>query len=235
MSRLKWHGPGEKKYELGVDQCVLYPINSDAEYRPGVAWNGVTSISETPEGGEASKQYADNVPYLVLTSAEELNGTINAFHSPPEFDQCDGSAEIMKGVSIGQQNRKAFGLCYRTKVGNDVDGQDAGYILHLLYNSKASPSDRTYETVNDSPSATEFSWEYKTAPVDVTGYKPTSLIKINSTLVDPDKLAALEDVLYGSDTDSDGDARLPLPDEVFAILGGDVEAASEARFNSIRS
>lgn len=246
MSRLKWHAAGEKKYELGVDQCVLYPINADAEYRPGVAWNGVISIAETPEGAEPEKQYADNIPYLVLMSAEELNGSINAFQSPPEFDQCDGNAEIMKGVTIGQQDRKAFGLCYRTKVGNDIDGQDAGYILHLLYSAKASPSERTYETVNDSPSATEFSWDYTTTPVDVTGYKPTSLIKIDSTLVDPAALAALEDVLYGSDaaTVDEGDetigsssgteARLPLPDEVFAILGGNVEAASMARFNSLR-
>lgn len=245
MPRIVWDAVGEKKYESGIDHAVLYPVNQSGEYRPGVAWNGVTSIAETPEGAEPEKQYADNIPYLTLMSAEELNGSIGAFQSPPEFDACDGSAQVMKGVTIGQQERKGFGLSYRTKIGNDVDGQDAGYKLHLLYGAKASPSERTYETVNDSPEAMELSWDFSTTPVPVTGYKATSLVVIDSTMVDPDKLAALEDILYGSDaapvddddtTDSSsGEARLPLPDEVFAILGGNVAAASMARFNNMRS
>lgn len=245
MPRIVWDAVGEKKYESGIDHTVLYPINQSGEYRPGVAWNGVTSIAETPEGAEPEKQYADNIPYLTLMSAEELNGSIGAFMSPPEFDACDGNAQVIKGVTIGQQERKGFGLSYRTKIGNDVDGQDAGYKLHLLYGAKASPSERTYETVNDSPEAMELSWDFSTTPVPVTGYKATSLVVIDSTMVDPDKLAALEDVLYGSDTStvdegdttdaSSGEPRLPLPDEVFAILGGDVAAASMARFSNMRS
>lgn len=245
MAKIVWDAVGEKKYESGIDHAVLYPVNQSGEYRPGVAWNGVTSIAETPEGAEPEKQYADNIPYLTLMSAEELNGSINAFMSPPEFDVCDGNAQVMKGVTVGQQERKSFGLSYRTKIGNDVDGQDAGYKLHLLYGAKASPSERTYETVNDSPEAMELSWDFSTTPVPVTGYKSTSLVVIDSTQVDPDRLATLEEILYGSDaatvdesdeTDtSSGEPRLPLPDEVFAILGGNAAAASMARFNNMRS
>lgn len=245
MAKIVWDAVGEKKYESGIDHAVLYPVNQSGEYRPGVAWNGITSIAETPEGAEPEKQYADNIPYLTLMSAEELNGSIGAFMSPPEFDECDGNAQVMKGVVIGQQERKGFGLSYRTKIGNDVDGQDAGYKLHLLYGAKASPSERTYETVNDSPEAMELSWDFSTTPVPVTGYKSTSLVVIDSTQVDPDRLATLEEILYGSDTAtvdesdetdaSSGEPRLPLPDEVFAILGGNAAAASMARFNNMRS
>lgn len=220
MPKLQWDQTGEKLFEVGVDHCVLYPSNADGEFKPGVAWNGITQISETPEGADPEKQYADNIAYLVLMSAEELNGTIEAFMAPPEWNQCDGNAEVARGVVIGQQNRRSFGLSYRTKIGNDVAGQDYGYKLHLLYSARVSPSERTYETINDSPEPITFSWEFTTTPVGVTGYAPTALLTIDSTLVDSEKLAALEDILYGSDDESSTDEpRLPLPDEVFSILG----------------
>lgn len=229
MAKLVWDATGEKLFEAGVDHAVLYPVNQDGEYTPGVAWNGITQISETPEGAEPENQYADNIKYLSLMSAEELNGTIEAFMYPDEWSVCDGSAELTKGVMIGQQNRKAFGLSYRTKIGNDVDGQDHGYKLHLLYGAKASPSERTYETINDSPEPITFSWEYTTTPVNVTGHQPTALVTIDSTKVNATKLAALEAILYGSDdTDSD-DPRLPLPDEVMALLTGTEAEAVAAR------
>lgn len=233
MPRLKWDAPGEKKFEVGVDHAVLYPVNADNEYTPGVAWNGITQISETPEGGEPNKQYADNIPYLTLMSAEELNGLIEALMYPPEWGVCDGSAEVVKGVHIGQQTRKTFGLCYRTKIGNDVEGENYGYKLHLLYGAKVSPSERTYETVNDSPEGMTFSWEFSTTPVGVTGYNPTSLITIDSPDVDEAKLAALEDILFGTDAGTEGGtegtARLPLPDEIFALLKGESGQAAMAR------
>lgn len=242
--RIQWDKIGEKLYEAGVDHCVLYPVNPQGEYTPGVPWNGITSVSETPEGAEPQSQYADNIKYLTIMSAEEHNGTIEAYTAPDEWAQCDGNKEMTKGVVIGQQNRKAFGLSYRTKIGNDTDGQDHGYKLHLLYGAKASPSERTYETINDSPEPISFSWEYTTDPVPVTGALPTSLLTIDSTKVDPDRLAALEDILYGSDasaiddgddtTSSSGtDPRLPLPDEVIALLNNDAAAASYARFNNM--
>lgn len=238
MSRLVWDATGEKKFEAGVDHAVLYPINASGEYRPGVAWNGITQIAESPEGAEPQNQYADNIKYLSLMSAEELNGTIEAYTYPDEWEQCDGSAELTTGVSIGQQERKAFGMSYRTKLGNDVDGQDHGYKLHLLYGAKASPSERTYETINDSPEPISFSWEYTTTPVNVEGHKPTALVTIDSTKVDTAALARLEDVLYGTDAagaeDTEvggvgGEPRLPLPDEVVAILTGDNARAMSAR------
>lgn len=236
MPRIAWDAVGEKYYETGVDRVSLYPVNAQGEYTPGVAWNGVTSISETPEGAEPNDQYADNIKYLSILSAEDLGGTIEAFQSPKEFDACDGAAEVAPGVVIGQQARKPFGLSYRTKIGNDTDGEDHGYKLHLLYGAKASPSERSYETINDSPEAATLSWDYTTTPVPVTGYKPTALITIRSTDVDASKLKALEDILYGTDATAgregeDGtDARLPLPDEVITLLsGGTVESISEAR------
>lgn len=243
MARLVWDAIGEKKYESGVDHCVLYPQAASGEYIPGVAWNGITSIAQSPEGAEPESQYADNQKYLTLMSAEELNGSIGAYMSPPEFDACDGSAEVVKGMTIGQQDRKTFGISYRTKIGNDVDGQDAGYKLHLVYGMKASPSERTYETINDSPEAMELSWDYTTTPVPVKDHKPTASVTIDSTLVDAEKLAALEDILYGSDASgaaleeeevggSSSDPRLPLPDEVAAILGGTSSVA--ARMNARR-
>lgn len=217
MAKITWDGVGEKKYESGVDHCVLYPVNEDKEYKPGVAWNGITSVSETPEGGEPNDQYADNIKYLSLVSAENLNGSIGAYTYPPEFGICDGTAEPTKGMFIGQQSRKMFGLSYRTKIGNDTDGIDHGYKLHLLYGCTASPSERSYETLNDSPDAIEFSWDFSTVPVPVTGYNPTALVTINSTDVDPEKLAKLEEALYGT---VEEDAYLPLPDEVIKILEG---------------
>lgn len=229
MAKIVWDATGEKLFEAGVDHAVLYPLNSQGEYTPGVAWNGITQISETPEGAEPQNQYADNIKYLTLMSAEELKGTIQAYMYPDEWRQCDGSAELVKGVSIGQQNRKAFGLSYRTKIGNDVDELDHGYKLHLLYGAKASPSERTYETINDSPSPISFSWSYTATKVNVKDHQPTALLTIDSTKIDKTKLEALEEILYGSDdTDSD-DPRLPLPDEVIALLTGNEAEAVAAR------
>lgn len=216
MSKIVWDQIGEKKYESGVDHCVLYPINESSQYKPGVAWNGITSVSETPEGGEPNDQYADNIKYLSLVSAENLNGSIGAYTYPKEFGICDGTAEPVTGMTIGQQSRKMFGLSYRTKIGNDTAGSDYGYKLHLLYGCTASPSERSYETMNDSPDAIEFSWDFSTVPVPVSGYAPTALITIDSTLVDKESLQKLEEALYGTESE---DAYLPLPDEVITILG----------------
>lgn len=237
MARLTWDGTGEKLFETGVDHAVLYPLNDDAVYSPGVAWNGVVSIAETPEGGEPESQYADNIKYLTMTSAEELNGTIEAFTYPDEWAACDGSVEVTPGLTIGQQKRRTFGLSYRTKIGNDVDSQDHGYKLHLLYGAMTSPSERTYETINDSPEAITFSWEYTTTPVAVTGHSPTALLTIDSTKVDQTKLKALEAILYGGEEGTasiaggeTSTARLPLPDEVISMLSG-TSAASEVQRN----
>lgn len=231
MSKLVWDAVGEKMFEAGVDHAVLYPVNMQGEYTPGVAWNGIVSISETPEGAEPQDQYADNIKYLSLMSAEQLGGTIEAFMYPDEWNACDGNAEVSKGVVIGQQTRKSFGLSYRTKIGNDVDGQDHGYKLHLLYGAKVSPSERSYETINDSPEPITFSWEYTTTPIGVTGHQPTALLTIDSTQIDADKLAALEEILYGSDDTSSADPRLPAPDEIIALLTGGDEEAEIARMN----
>lgn len=220
--RIEWDRTGEKRFEAGVDHCVYYPLSGDGEYKPGVAWNGVTSIAETPEGAEPESQYADNIKYLTMVSAEELNATIEAYTYPDEFAIADGSAELLPGVTIGQQNRPKFGLSYRTKVGDDIKGQDAGYKLHLLYGAQCSPSERTYETLNDSPEAITFSWELSTTPVNVTGHNPTALLTIDTTkLNDTEKtnLVKLEEILYGKDGEGDENApRLPLPDEVYEIL-----------------
>lgn len=234
MAKLIWDAVGEKFFEAGIDHCVLYPVNAQGEYKPGVAWNGITSIAETPEGAEPQDQYADNIKYISILSAEELGGTIEAYTYPDEWNQCDGNAELSKGVVIGQQNRKAFGLSYRTKIGNDVEGQDLGYKLHLLYGAKASPSERTFETINDSPEPAAFSWEYTTTPVPVKDHNPTALLTIDSTKVDGTKLAALEKILYGSDEEGAEDPRLPLPNEVMSILAGatDTEVAA-ARMSSM--
>ncbi len=245
MARIKWDSTGEKRFEAGVDHGVLYRISEAGEYTPGVAWNGITSVAETPEGAEPESQYADNVKYLTLVSAEELNGTIEAYTYPDEWGECDGTAEIAPGVAIGQQNRAPFGLCYRTKVGNDIKGQDYGYKLHLLYGALASPSERTYETLNDSPEAITFSWEYSTTPVPVKDHNPTALLVIDSTKVtDKTALANLEKILYGSDaTAADGEdpgatdtpPRMPLPDEVAQILAGNTGAAEVARMYNLAS
>lgn len=219
MSRLTWDEQGEKLFETGIQKTVLYPLNSDNQYTPGVAWNGVSSVSETPSGAEATAIYADDVKYLNLYSAEQLGGTLQAYMYPDEFEQCDGSAEVAPGVTIGQQNRKTFGLCYRTTLGNDTDGNDYGYKLHLLYGCKASPSEKQYQTINDSPEAISFSWTLTTTPVNVTGYKPTSILTVKSTdfktTEEKARLKALEDVLYGTEN---SEPRLPLPDEVIAMM-----------------
>nr|DAV24889.1 MAG TPA: tail tube protein [Bacteriophage sp.] len=215
MSKLVWDQTGDRLYETGVRQGVLYPIDSTGKYPKGVVWNGLTTVTETPSGAEATALYADDIKYLNLMSTEELGGTIEAYTYPDEFAECDGSAAIATGVYIGQQPRKAFGLCYRTTLGNDVESNEYGYKLHLVYGALASPSEKSYETINDSPDAITFSWEYSTTPVNVTGHKPTASIVIDSTKIEENKLVALEKVLYG---DTDAEARLPLPDEVVEIL-----------------
>lgn len=216
MAKLVWDKTGERFYETGVDQGVLYLLGEGGTYDKGVPWNGLVSVSESPSGAESNPQYADNIKYLNLISAEEFSATVEAFTYPAEFGECDGSAEPTPGVSIGQQNRKMFGMCYRTKIGNDTDGQDHGYKLHLIYGAQAAPSEKSYQTVNDSPEPITFSWEITTTPVNVTGYKPTASLVIDSTKVDKLKLAELEKKLYGDD--SSGTASLPLPDEVIALL-----------------
>lgn len=209
-STLEWDKVGERLYETGVDRGVLYtPTNG--VYSSGVAWNGLVSVTESPSGAEPTAQYADNIKYLNLISAEEFGATIEAFTYPPEWAQHDGSAEIKPGIAIGQQARKSFGLAYRTRVGNDVDGTDHGYKLHLVYGALAAPSEKAFTTINDSPEAITFSWEVTTTAVPVAGYKPTAILTIDSTLVDSDGLALLELALYGSEAIP---ARLPLPDEV---------------------
>lgn len=215
MSKLEWDLTGERFYETGVKNGVLY-IPTAGAYTKGVAWNGITSVTETPSGAEASPLYADDIKYLNLLSAEELGGTIEAYTYPEEFAACDGSASIARGVYIGQQNRSTFGLCYRTVLGNDVDNNDFGYKLHLIYGCLASPSDKGYSSINDSPEPITLSWEFTTTPVAVKDHKPTSLITIDSTKVEPDKLAALEAILYGSESE---EARLPLPDEIITLMG----------------
>lgn len=216
MSKLVWDQTGERYYETGTDRGVLYVQGADGNYPKGVAWNGLTAVTESPSGAEASPLYADNIKYLNLMSNEEFGATIEAYTYPDEFAECDGSAEIATGVSIGQQKRKTFGIAYRTILGNDVDGNDHGYKIHLVYGALASPSEKAYATVNESPEAITFSWEVTTTPVSVTGFKPTSHLEINSTKVDAEKLAELEAILYGSESE---EARMPLPDEIIELIG----------------
>lgn len=219
MPRLVWDQTGERIYETGVDHAVLYPQVNGA-YPTGVAWNGISAVTESPSGAESNAVYADNIKYLNLVSAEEFGATIEAYTYPDEFALCDGSAEPVQGVRLGQQSRQSFGLSYRTIEGNDTDGNSHGYKLHLIYGATASPSEKAYQTINDSPEAIAFSWEVTTIPVNVTGYKPTASITIDSTKFTEttarEKLTALEDALYGGDQAT---ARLPLPDEVLQILG----------------
>lgn len=217
MARLEWDKTGERVYESGVDHGVLYVMDGTGAYGTGVVWNGLTAVTESPSGAEPNPQYADNIKYLNLISAEEFGATIEAFTYPKEFEQCDGTASLAPGITIGQQDRRTFGFSYRTKVGNDVGGQDAGYKLHLVYGALAAPSERAYSTINDSPEAITFSWEVTTTPVAVAGHKPTAILTINSTLVDPADLTALEDLLYGPTTGT-GTPKLPLPAEVMAII-----------------
>ncbi len=226
MSKLTWDGIGERLYETGVDQGVLYILNTTTKkYDMGYAWNGLTNVSENPEGAESNPQYADNIKYVDLISAEEFKATIEAFTYPDEFAQCDGSAELDDGITVSQQARATFGLCYRTRIGNDVDGDAHGYKLHLIYGCKAAPSEKAYATVNDSPEAITFSWEVSTTPVPVgDGFKPTSKIEIDSTKADPDVLAELLDLLYGTDATTDPahaatDPQLPLPEDIIDLIG----------------
>ena len=215
MSKLVWDQTGERLYETGVKKGVLYVQDSGGTYPKGVVWNGLTTVTESPSGAEATPLYADDIKYLNLMSTEELGGTIEAYTYPDEFAECDGSASIATGVLIGQQPRKTFGMAYTTTLGNDVDSNAHGYKLHLIYGALASPSEKSYSTINDSPEAITFSWEFSTTPVNVAGFKPTANIVIDSTKATPEKLAALEKILYG---DTETEARLPLPDEVASIM-----------------
>ena len=215
MSKIVWDQTGERLYETGVKRGVLYVQDSGGTYPKGVAWNGLTAVTESPSGAEATPLYADDIKYLNLISTEELGGTIEAYTYPDEFAECDGSASIATGVYIGQQARKTFGMCYTTTVGNDVDSNAHGYKLHLIYGALASPSEKAYSTINDSPEAITFSWEFSTTPVNVTGFKPTANIVIDSTKATPEKMAALEKILYG---DTEVEPRLPLPDEVAQVM-----------------
>lgn len=245
--KLKWDEIGERFYETGVDQGVLFVMDKNANYKKGVNWDGLTSVDESPDGAEANDIYADNIKYLSLTSAENFKATINAYQSPEEFDVCDGSASLAKGVTVSQQSRRAFGFSYRSKIGNDVQGDDYGYIIHLVYNCKCSPSQRTRSTTNDSPEAVELSWEVSTTPVKIAAidpetnqpFKATAHIQINSTLVDPDKLKAFEDILYGKDGTADTYAAAspvgsenPSEEEWYEKVGDDYVATTDITVDS---
>lgn len=215
MAKLVWDETGKRLYETGVSKGVLYVQADDGTYGNGVAWNGLTAVNESPSGAEATPLYADDIKYLELTSTEEYGASIEAYTYPEEFEQCDGSAELGAGVIIGQQPRKAFGFCYRTLIGNDVKNNDYGYKIHIVYGAKAAPSEKAYQTVNDSPEAITFSWELTTTPVNVAGHKPTACVTIDSTKVDAAKLTSIEEALYGSDA---AEPKLLLPDEIAAII-----------------
>lgn len=221
MAKLVWDQTGDRLYETGVKNGVLYPQADGGTYPKGVAWNGLSTVTESPSGAEASAVYADDMKYLNLYSTEEFAATVEAYTYPDEFAVCDGSAEIASGVTIGQQTRKAFGLCYRTTLGNDVKANEYGYKIHLIYGAMASPSEKAYATINDSPEAITFSWELSTTPVSVKGFKPTASLTIDSTKIPSEKLAALEEILYGKDgeTGTGTDPRLPLPDEIAELVG----------------
>lgn len=215
MSKLVWDQSGKRLYETGVDHGVLYPIQTGGVYSKGVAWNGLTAVTESPSGADVNNIYADNMKYLGLVGAEKFGATVEAYTYPDEFAECDGSVELVKGATIGQQNRKVFGMVYRTVIGNDVDGNEHGYKLHLIYGATAAPSEKAYNTINEDPEAITFSWELSTTPVNVTGHKPTASLTIDSTKVDPTKLAELEKILFG---DTETEPRLPLPDEIAQLL-----------------
>ena len=228
--KIQWDKVGEHFYETGVDHGILYPMNANGQtYDKGVAWNGLTAVTESPEGAEVSAIYADNIKYLNLMSAEDFKATIEAYTYPEEFEQCDGSASLAEGVKIGQQARKAFGFCYRTKVGNDLN-PELGYKIHIIYGATAAPSERAYETVNDSPEAITFSWEVSTIPVEVTGFRPTAHVESDSTKVEPTKLALIEAALSGTDEEGQvtaisakvtgftGEPTLLLPNDLIALL-----------------
>ena len=215
MSKLVWDQSGKRLYETGVDHGVLYPIQTGGVYSKGVAWNGLTAVTERPSGADVNDIYADNMKYLGLVGAEKFGATVEAYTYPDEFAECDGSVELVKGATIGQQNRKVFGMVYRTVIGNDVDGNEHGYKLHLIYGATAAPSEKAYNTINEDPEAITFSWELSTTPVNVTGHKPTASLTIDSTKADPTKLAELEKILFG---DTETEPRLPLPDEIAQLL-----------------
>ena len=220
--KLKWDQTGERIYETGVSNGVLYVQKANGSYDNGVAWNGLSTVTESPSGAESNAIYADNIKYLALTSAEEFGATVEAYTYPDEFAECDGSAEVADGVMIGQQDRKAFGMAYKTIVGNDTEKNAHGYKLHMIYGATAAPSEKGYSTVNDSPEAITLSWELSTTPVEVTGYKPTATLVIDSTKANSEKLKALEDILFGSD---ETEARLPMPNEVISLMKEDVQVA----------
>ena len=217
MAKIVWDESGKRLYETGVKNGVLYLQDETGAYNKGVAWNGLTAVTESPSGAEATPLYADDIKYLELFSAEEFGATIEAYTYPEEFEACDGSASLGTGVTIGQQDRKTFGLCYRTVLGNDVKSNEYGYKLHLIYGAKAAPSEKGYQTINDSPEAITFSWEVTTTPVNVAGFKPTASVTIDSTKIDAAKLKTIEDMLYGTES---VEAKLPLPDELKTILAG---------------
>ena len=222
MSKLVWDQDGERLYETGIEQGVLYPKSDEGTYPKGYAWNGLTGVSEAPSGAEETALYADNIKYLSLTSTEEFGATITAYTYPEEFEKCDGSADIAPGVTVGQQDRVPFGLVYKTKLGNDTKGNRYGYKLNLIYGAKAKPSSKDYKTINDSPEAIEMSWEISTTPIKVPGFKVTAHLTIDSTKANPAKLAKLEDILFGSET---SDARLPFPAEIIEIMKGEPDPA----------
>lgn len=212
--KLVWDAVGDKRYERGVSKGVLFPTKSDGLYDVGVAWNGLTNVNESPDGGEATDMWADNIKYGTLRSVENHKGSIEAYTYPDEFAECDGNAEPVPGLRLGQQTRKPFGLSYRTEIGSDSN-PELGYKIHLVYGATASPSEKTHETVNDSSDISPISWDYETVPVAVDGYKPVAHLEIDSTKVDPTKLAQLETKLYGSETE---DPKLPMPAEVISML-----------------
>lgn len=215
MAKLVWNEAGKRLYETGVDRGVLYVSDGSGGYQKGVVWNGLVSVNESPSGAEATPLYAGNVKYVELMSNEEFGASIEAYTYPEEFEQCDGSAELAEGVTIGQQPRKSFGLCYRTKIGNDTAGDEHGYKIHLIYGAKAAPTEKSYTTINDSPEAITFSWEITTTPIEVAGHKPTATLTIDSTKVTPTALTAIETKLYG---DTTGEATLPTPAEILALI-----------------
>ena len=215
MAKLIWDATGERFYETGVKNGVLYVADAQGTYPKGVAWNGLTAVTESPSGAEPTPLYADDIKYLNLMSAEEFGATVEAYTYPDEFAQCNGEASLVEGVIIGQQPRKTFGMAYRTVLGNDVNNENYGYKLHLIYGAVAAPSEKAYATINDSPEAITFSWELTTTPVSVNGFKPTASLTIDSTKADPTKLTALEGILFGSETI---EARLPLPDEIATLM-----------------
>lgn len=220
MSRMQWDQVGQKFFETGIDHGAFFPVDpTTGKYESGVPWDGLISITESPSGAEATKLYADNIKYISLLSAEDFGGTINAYHYPPEFEQCDGTAQPVKGVIIAQQSRRTFGLVYRSKIGNDTAGQDFGYKLHIVYGALASPSEKTRNTINESPSAIEFSWTFTTTPVPVTGYNPTAHLIMDSTLLSSEIMQAIEDKLFGTTVD---DPTFLMPDEVIALARGTI-------------